>query len=169
LQVLERWRISLLSESTALTLREGLDLYYRANPTFVQNQDLWVGCFRVPWCDLFRHDIMHVMTGYGTSLNHELRLIGFLLTALTWKRPWYYYAESFIVFLELLWQSIRGISWGDVYYDPAKVCQFYIEGIRQGLTVTKKIDAYIDPQNVLYRDLASLRMEYSIQNAGAWD
>jgi ubiquinone biosynthesis protein Coq4 len=158
-----------LSLSPTLTLREGLDLYYRANPTFVQDRDFWVGWFRVPWCDMLRHDIMHVITGYGTTLDHELRLIGFLLTALTWKRPWYYYAESFIVFLELLWQSIRGISWGDMYYNPAKVCQFYVEGIRQGFTVSKKIDAYIDPQNVLHRDLASLRKEYSIQNAGAWD
>jgi ubiquinone biosynthesis protein Coq4 len=158
-----------LNISTNLTLKEGLERYYKANPNFVQNQDLWVGWFRVPWCDMLRHDIMHVITGYGTSLDHELKLIGFLLTALTWKRPWYYYADSFIVFLELLWQSMRGISFGTVYYQPIKVCQFYIQGIWQGFSVSKKIDAYIDPQSILHRDLISLRSEFSIQNAGTWD
>jgi ubiquinone biosynthesis protein Coq4 len=152
-----------------LTLQEGLERYYKANPTFVQNQDLWVGWFKVPWCDMLRHDIMHVITGYGTNLDHELQLIGFLLTALTWKRPWYYYAESFVVFLELLMKSIRKMSWGPIYYNPLEVCRFYIQGVRQGFTVRTKIDAYIDPQSVLHRDLASLRAEYGIQNAGTWD
>jgi ubiquinone biosynthesis protein Coq4 len=152
-----------------LTLQEGLERYYEANPTFVRNQDFWVGWFKVPWADMLRHDIMHVITGYGTNLDHELQLIGFLLTALTWKRPWYYYAESFVVFLELLMQSIRKISWGPTYYNPLQVCRFYVKGVRQGCTVRTKIDAYIDPQSVLHQDLASLREEYGIHNAGTWD
>jgi hypothetical protein len=57
-----------------------------------------------------------------------------------------FYAESFIVFLELLWQSIRGISWEDVYYGPSKVSQFYMEEIQQGFTVSNKIDACIGPK-----------------------
>jgi ubiquinone biosynthesis protein Coq4 len=156
-------------EGQPLTLREGLDRYYQANPDFIQNQDLWVGRMRIPWCDMQRHDIMHIVTGYSTTLDQELRLIGFLLTALTWRRPWYYYAQSFVVFLELLWQSIRGKSWGTRYFNPVQVCQLYIRGVRQGFTVRKKINAYIDPGTVLDRKLESLREEYGIQNAGAWD
>lgn len=91
-----------------LTLRQGLEAYYQANPNFVRDQDLRVGMVQVPWRDMQRHDIMHVVTGYSTALAQELQLIGFLLTSLTWKRPWYYYAQSFVVFLELLWQSIQG-------------------------------------------------------------
>ncbi len=144
------------------TLREGLEHYYRANPDFVQNQDLWVGWFRVSWSDLQRHDIMHVVTGYTTDLDQELQLIGFLLTALTWKRPWYYYAQSLVVFLELLWQSLCGKAWGDQYLHPLQVCWLYGRGLRQGLTIAKKIDAFMDLQVVMERTIESLRMEYGI-------
>ncbi|MBC7971637.1 MAG: hypothetical protein H7Z11_16185 [Verrucomicrobia bacterium] len=153
----------------SLTLRQGLDRYYEANPDFVRDQDLWVGIMRIPWCDMQRHDIMHVVTGYSTALEQELQLIGFLLTSLTWKRPWYYYAQSFVVFLELLWQSIQGKAWGGIYHNPVQVCRLYLKGVKQGLTVHQKINAAIDPSTVLDRDLASLRSEYGIQNAGAWD
>lgn len=151
------------------TLRQGLERYYQANPDFAQNQDIWVGQFRVPWRDLQRHDVMHVVTGYSTDLDQELRLIGFLLTALTWKRPWYYYAQSFVVFLELLWQSMRGQAWGDRYLNPLQVCQFYLKGVQQGCTVRPKINAYLDPETVMDEDLESLRQAYGISNAGAWD
>ncbi|MBW4473291.1 MAG: hypothetical protein KME45_23385 [Stenomitos rutilans HA7619-LM2] len=153
----------------ATTLRQGLERYYQANPDFVRDQDLWVGIMCIPWCDMQRHDIMHVVTGYSTALEQELQLIGFLLTSLTWKRPWYYYAQSFVVFLELLWQSIQGKAWGGIYHNPVQVCQLYLKGVKQGFTVHKKIDAAIDPETVLDRDLASLRSEYGIHNAGAWD
>lgn len=172
MDALETGYLNLTSDEAAgrsLTLRQGLDRYYQKNPDFVQNEDIWVGNFRVPWQDLQRHDIMHLVTGYGTQLEQELQLIGFLLTALTWHRPWYYYAQSFVVFLELLWKSLRGRSWGPRYVNPFKVCQLYFEGVRQGLTVHKKIDAYIDPEIVMHRELNSLRQEYGIQNAGAWD
>ncbi|MBW4523069.1 MAG: hypothetical protein KME16_25810 [Scytolyngbya sp. HA4215-MV1] len=152
-----------------LTLRQGLQRYYQANPTFMRDQDFWVGRFRVPWCDLERHDMMHVVTGYSTQLDQELRLIGFLLTAITWRRPWYYYAQSFGVFLELLGMSLRGRSLGDRYYNPLQVCQLYGRGIVQGWRIGKKIDAYINPETVMERSLRSLREEYGIQNAGAWD
>ncbi len=152
-----------------LTLRQGLERYYQANPAFVRDQDLWVGIMCIPWCDMQRHDIMHVVTGYSTALEQELQLIGFLLTSLTWKRPWYYYAQSFVVFLELLWQSIQGKAWGGIYHNPVQVCRLYLKGVQQGLTVPKKIDAAIDPQTVLDRELTLLRAEYGIQNAGAWD
>lgn len=152
-----------------LTLRQGLERYYEANPDFVRNQDLQVGIMQIPWCDMQRHDIMHVVTGYSTALEQELQLIGFLLTALTWKRPWYYYAQSFVVFLELLWQSIQGKAWGGIYHSPVQVCQLYRKGVKQGLALPKKINAAIDPETVLDRDLESLRSEYGIQNAGAWD
>ncbi|MBW4582375.1 MAG: hypothetical protein KME42_22635 [Tildeniella nuda ZEHNDER 1965/U140] len=151
------------------TLRQGLERYYQANPDFVRDQNLWVGIMCIPWCDMQRHDIMHVVTGYSTALEQELQLIGFLLTSLTWKRPWYYYAQSFVVFLELLWQSLQGKAWGGVYHNPVQVCQLYLKGAKQGLTVHKKIDAYIDPETVLDRSLLLLRSDYGIQNAGAWD
>ncbi|HEY9894811.1 MAG TPA: hypothetical protein V6D34_05250 [Candidatus Sericytochromatia bacterium] len=153
----------------SLTLRQGLERYYQANPDFVRNQDLQVGIMQIPWCDMQRHDIMHVVTGYSTALEQELQLIGFLLTALTWKRPWYYYAQSFVVFLELLWQSIQGKAWGGIYHNPVQVCQLYLKGVKQGLALPKKINAAIDPETVLDRDLESLRSEYGIHNAGAWD
>jgi hypothetical protein len=152
-----------------LTLQQGLERYYQANPAFVRHQDFWVGGFRVPWCDLERHDIMHVVTGYSTQLDQELLLIGFLLTAITWRRPWYYYAQSFVVFLELLGMSLRGRSLGDRYYNPLQVCHLYARGVAQGFHMSKKIDAYIDPATVITRSLRSLREEYGIQNAGAWD
>ncbi len=151
------------------TLRQGLERYYQANPDFVRDRDLWVGIMRIPWCDMQRHDIMHVVTGYSTALEQELQLIGFLLTALTWKRPWYYYAQSFVVFLELLWQSMQGKAWGGIYHNPVQVCRLYWKGVQQGLALPKKIDAAIDPETVLDRDLESLRSDYGIQNAGAWD
>lgn len=134
------------THSHPLTLRAGLEHYYQTNPDFVQNQDLWVGQFRVPWCDLQRHDIMHVVTGYSAELDQELQLLGFLLTALTWKRPWYYYAQSFVVFLELLWQSLWGKAWGDHYINPLQVCWLYGKGIRQGLMIAKKIDGNCSTQ-----------------------
>jgi ubiquinone biosynthesis protein Coq4 len=155
--------------SSSLTLRQGLGRYYAANPGFVQNQDFWVGRVRIPWCDMQRHDIMHVVTGYSTDLDQELRLIGFLLTAITWKRPWYYYVQSIGVFLELLSRSLRGKTLGAVYYNPVQVCQLYLQGVRQGQTVRRKINAYIDPETVLDRELNALRQEYGIANAGAWD
>ncbi|SRR5579883_825010 len=162
-------RSPIASPPRSLTLRQGLERYYQANPDFVRDQDLWVGIMRIPWCDMQRHDIMHVVTGYSTALEQELQLIGFLLTSLTWKRPWYYYAQSFVVFLELLWQSIQGKAWGGIYHNPVQVCQLYLKGVKQGLTVRQKINAYIDPATVLDRDLESLRLDYGIHNAGAWD
>jgi hypothetical protein len=110
-----------------------------------------------------------VNQGYSTALEQELQLIGFLLASLTWKRPWYYYAQSFVVFLELLWQSIQGKAWGGIYHNPVQVCRLYLKGVQQGFTVHQKIDAAIDPETVLDRELESLRSEYGIQNAGAWD
>lgn len=152
------------TQPSSFTLREGLERYYQANPEFVQNQDLWVGRFRVPWCDLQRHDIMHVVTGYNTDLDQELQLIGFLLTALTWHRPWYYYAQSLVVFLELLGQSFRGEAWGDRYFNPLQVCRLYLKGVRQGWTIAKKINAFMDPQQVMDRTIESLRLEYGIRS-----
>jgi ubiquinone biosynthesis protein Coq4 len=151
------------------TLRQGLDRYYRANPQFMRDQDLWVGWLRIPWRDLQKHDIMHVVTGYSTELADELRLIGFLLTALTWKRPWYFYLQSVGVFVELLGRSLLGRHYGPHYYPPRQIFQHYWMGIRQGRRVTKKIAADIDPETVMDRSLASLRDEYGIANAGAWD
>jgi len=156
-------------ENEQISLRAGLERYYLANPHFVQNQDLQVGRIRIPWEDMLRHDIMHVVTGYSTALDQELQLIGFLLTSITWKRPWYYYAQSFVVFLELLGMSLRGKSFSDRYYNPLHVCRLYWRGVKQGLSVHKQIDAYIDPATVMERSLRSLRQEYGIQNAGAWD
>ncbi len=152
--------------SRSMTLREGLTHYYQANPTFAQNQAIQVGIVHIPWQDLLKHDIMHVVTGYNTNLDQELRLIGFLLTSLTWKRPWYYYAQSFVVFLELLRQSICGKTWGSKYYNPVQVCQLYLSGVRQGLTVRQRIDAYLDPDRLLDRTLGSLREEYGIKAFG---
>jgi ubiquinone biosynthesis protein Coq4 len=152
-----------------LTLRQGLDRYYRANPQFTRHQDLWVGWLRIPWRDLQKHDIMHVVTGYGTNLADELQLIGFLLTALTWQRPWYFYLQSIGVFVELLGRSLLGQQYGSRYYSPLQVCRYYGQGIRQGRRVTPKIPANLDPDTVMDRELASLRADYGIANAGAWD
>lgn len=158
-----------VKSSSDLTLRQGLERYYEANPGFVRNQDLWVGWLRIPWQDMLRHDIMHVVTGYSTQLDQELRLIGFLLTAITWRRPWYYYLQSFGVFLELLGMSLRGKSFGDRYFNPIQVCQMYIQGVKQGFTVRRRIDAYINPETVMDQPLGVLRAEYGIANAGTWD
>lgn len=158
-----------VTPSVSLTLRQGLENYYQANPQFIQNCDIWVGWLRIPWRELQKHDIMHVVTGYSTALDQELRLIGFLLTAITWRRPWYFYLQSFGVYLELLWKSLRGKAFGSTYYNPLQVCRFYWEGVRQGTTVHKKIDAYLNPETVMERDLQALREEYGIENAGAWD
>jgi hypothetical protein len=157
-----------LSSSTdpALTLREGLARYYAANPDFIQDRDMQIGPFHIPWQDLLRHDLMHVVTGYSTALDAELQLLGFLLTALTWKRPWYYYVQSLGVFLELLWQSLTGRSWGSKYVNPLQVCQLYYRGIRQGCTVKKKVDAYINPETLMGTRLDTLRFEYGIEDAG---
>ncbi len=152
-----------------LTLRQALERYYAANPTFTRNQDLWVGRIRVPWRDLQKHDIMHVITGYSTELEQELQLIGFLLTAITWKRPWYFYLQSVGVFLELLGRSLTGNTYGDRYLSPLRICRLYGQGIQQGRTVRPKIDAYIDPEPLMDSPVASLRQDYGIANAGAWD
>lgn len=152
-----------------LTLADGLERYYQSNPQFTRDRDLWVGWVRIPWVDLQRHDIMHVVTGYSTELDQELRLIGFLLTALTWKRPWYYYVQSVGVFLQLLSFSLRGKSFGDRYINPLQVCRLYAEGMQQGQRVRQKIDAYIEPSTVMHQSLRSLRQDYGIENAGAWD
>ncbi|MEB3268656.1 MAG: hypothetical protein VKJ09_08965 [Leptolyngbya sp.] len=152
-----------------LTLRQGLARYYRAHPQFVQNQDLWVGWIRIPWADLQKHDIMHVVTGYGTDLVDELRLIGFLLTALTWRRPGYFYLQSIGVFAELLGRSLLGRRFGDRYRWPWQVCHDYWQGVRQGQRVQPKIAANLDPNTVLDRSLTALRQQYGIVNHGAWD
>lgn len=154
---------------THLTLRQGLERYYGANSSLKRYQDLRVGWLYIPWVDLFKHDILHVVTGYGTGLDHELTLIGFLLTAVSWKRPWYFYLQSFGTFLELLLQSCQGKAWGDTYYAPWAVCQCYFKGVCQGFTVKKKINAYLEPNEVLDRSLSDLRDEYGIVNAGSWD
>jgi ubiquinone biosynthesis protein Coq4 len=157
------------NQSVGLTLEEGLKRYYQANPEFVQGKDFWVGWIRIPWCDMHRHDIMHIVTGYSTELDQELQLIGFLLTAITWRRPWYYYLQSFGVFLELLGKSMSGKSLGSTYYNPLEVCRLYFKGVAQGSTVRPKINAYIAPHTVLNRPLQAIRAEYGIHNAGAWD
>ncbi|MEX0270851.1 hypothetical protein AB3R30_17050 [Leptolyngbyaceae cyanobacterium UHCC 1019] len=169
MQPLKSLTVNSVDSTVPLTLQQGLERYYQANPTFVRDRDLQVGILRIPWHDLQRHDIMHVVTGYSTSLDQELRLIGFLLTALTWRRPWYYYLQSIGVFFELLAQSFRGEAWGGNYLNPMQVCRLYLQGIRQGLTVCKKIDAYIQSDRVMGRSLESLRQEYGIANRGAWD
>jgi ubiquinone biosynthesis protein Coq4 len=152
-----------------ITLSQGLDRYYQANPGFTQGKNMQIGWIHVPWEDLQRHDIMHVVTGYSTALDQELQLLGFLLTAITLRRPWYYYLQSFGVFLELLLQSLRGQAWGGKYHSPWQVCQLYRQGVAQGLRVQPKIKASLSPQTVLDRSLESLRQEYNIVNAGAWD
>ncbi|MBF2035062.1 MAG: hypothetical protein IGR92_06150 [Leptolyngbyaceae cyanobacterium T60_A2020_046] len=152
-----------------LTLAAGLDRYYAQNPTFLRNQDLWVGWIRIPWIDLQKHDIMHVVTGYGTHLTDEMRLIGFLLTAVTWRRPWYFYVQSLGVFLEFLVKAQVRQRFGDRPISPGEIWQHYWAGVRQGSRLRKKIDAYLDPETVMARSLADLRQEYGIANAGAWD
>ena len=145
-----------------MTLGQGLEQYYQVNPDFSRDRDLWVGWIRIPWADLQRHDVMHVVTGYSTELAEELQLIGFLLTAITWRRPWYYYVQSLGVFLELLWKSLWGRSFGPNYYSPQRVWSLYFQGVAQGRSVLKKIDARLDPKTVMERSLRSLRAEYGI-------
>ncbi|TVQ19470.1 MAG: hypothetical protein EA367_11640 [Leptolyngbya sp. DLM2.Bin15] len=157
------------SLESSLTLRDGLERYYLANPDVPRGQDIQVGWLHIPWQDLQKHDIMHVVTGYSTALKDELQLIGFLLTALTWKRPWYFYLQSLGVFAELLGRSLLGRRYGADYYWPWHVCRYYRLGIQQGLRVRKKIDAYLDPELMMDRSLTSLRQDYGIRNAGAWD
>lgn len=152
------------------TLRQGLERYYTQNPDFVRDRDLQVGWINVPWRDLQRHDIMHVVTGYSTAIDDEMRLIGFLLTALTRRRPWTYYLQSLGVLVEVLWRACWHQTVGSAtVYRPDEILRFYITGVRQGLTVRPAIDAYIDPATVLDQDLDLLRQQYGIANAGAWD
>lgn len=153
------------------TLRQGLALYYQANPTFVRDRDLQLGWLTIPWRDLQRHDIMHVVTGYSTDLDDEMRLIGFLLTALSWRRPWTYYLQSIGTAIEVFWRSCwsRAVGTEQVRYPPWEILSLYIFGIRQGFTVRKQINAYLDPETVMDEDLGILRHIYGIRNAGAWD
>lgn len=153
------------------TLRQGLQRYYADNPDFVQNQDLDLGLVRIPWRDLQRHDIMHVVTGYGTTLDDEMRLVGFILTGLTWRRPWTYYVQNVGAFLSVLWRSLWGRAVGTetTHYRPLEICRFYFAGVRQGRTVRRPINAYLDPAAVMDQELDALRQHYGIRNAGAWD
>ena len=157
--------------TTPQTLREGLDAYYRANPNFVRDRDLPLGWLTIPWHDLQRHDIMHVVTGYSTALADEMQLVGFLLTALTWRRPWTYYLQSIGVALEITWRASwrQPVGAAAMTYGPIDIVRFYLAGARQGLTVRRRINAYIDPAIVLDQPLADLRRYYGIDNAGAWD
>jgi hypothetical protein len=153
------------------TLRQGLQRYYAENPDFVQNQDLDLGLVRIPWRDLQRHDIMHVVTGYSTDLDDEMRLVGFILTGLTWRRPWTYYVQNIGAFLAVLWRSLwgRAIGTETTHYGPVDICRFYLAGLRQGRTVRHRINAYLDPEAVMDQELDTLRQHYGIHNAGAWD
>ncbi|MGF1461520.1 MAG: hypothetical protein ACFBSG_21160 [Leptolyngbyaceae cyanobacterium] len=160
-----------MNTPTQLTLRHGLQRYYHENPDFVQNQDLDLGLVRIPWRDLQRHDIMHVVTGYDTTLEDEMRLVGFILTGLTWRRPWTYYGQNIGAFLAVLWRSCWGRTVGtaDMEYGPVAIWRFYCAGMRQGLSIRRPINAYLNPEAVMDQDLDSLRHHYGIRNAGAWD
>ena len=57
--------------SAQQTLRQGLTRYYDLNPDFVRDRDLQLGWLTIPWRDLQRHDIMHVVTGYSTAIDDE--------------------------------------------------------------------------------------------------
>ncbi len=153
----------------SLTLRQGLERYYQANPHFVRDRDLYVGWIRIPWADLQRHDIMHVVTGYSTELPQEMRLIGFLLTALTWRRPWYYYWQSLGVFAEIWGRSLLGRRFGTIYYPPGDLWRCYWQGVAQGRRISPKIEASLDPASKLDCSLTALRAEYGIVKADAWD
>ena len=156
--------------TTPQTLRQGLDAYYEANPDFVRDRDLPLGWLTIPWRDLQRHDIMHVVTGYSTALKDEMHLVGFLLTALTWRRPWTYYLQSLGVAVEITWRACwrQSVVAGEMTHGPVDIVRFYLAGVQQGLTVRRRIDAYIDPATVLDRPLDDLRQDYGIENAGAW-
>ncbi len=153
------------------TLREGLAAYYGANPNFVRDRDLQLGWLSVPWCDLQRHDIMHIVTGYSATLKDEMHLVGFLLTALTWRRPWRYYLQSIGTALEITGRACWRQPVGDepMTHSPLEIVRFYLMGVRQGLTVRQRIRADIDPATVMDQSLESLRQQYGIANAGAWD
>ncbi|MEM9814887.1 MAG: hypothetical protein AAF827_00525 [Cyanobacteria bacterium P01_D01_bin.6] len=161
----------MMTLKTNQTLRQGLQRYYAENLDFIQNQDLDLGLVRIPWRDLQRHDIMHVVTGYNTTLDDEMRLVGFILTGLTWRRPWTYYVQNIGTFLEVLWRSLWGRTVGTAtaQYSPLAICRFYLAGMRQGRTVRRRIDAYLDPEAVMDQNLDTLRQYYGIRNAGAWD
>lgn len=153
------------------SLRQGLQKYYRNNPEFTRDRDLQLGWLRIPWQDLQRHDMMHVVTGYSTALDDEMQLVGFLLTALSWRRPWTYYVQNIGVVMEILWRSCWGQAVGasQMQYRPIDILRFYLAGVRQGLSIRQPIDAYIDPETVMDEDIESLRQTYGIKNAGAWD
>lgn len=153
------------------TLRQGLEKYYQANPTFIRGSDFHLGWLTFPWRDLERHDAMHVVTGYSTNLDEEMRLIGFLLTSLTWRRPWYYYLQSIGTAIEIIWRACWGRAVGTEKerYSPLELLRLYLAGVKQGTTVRETIDAYIDLSTVMDRDLDSIRETYGIENAGAWD
>ncbi len=54
-------------------------------------QSRYLGCWRrIPWRELKKHDIMQIVIGYSSDLAQKLWLIGFLLTAITWRRPSYF-------------------------------------------------------------------------------
>lgn len=161
----------MMTSPTQQTLRQGLQRYYAENPDFIQNQDLDLGLVRIPWQDLQRHDIMHVVTGYNTTLDDEMRLVGFILTGLTWRRPWTYYVQNVGALLAVLWRSLWGHAVGTetIQYSPFAICRFYFAGMRQGLTVRHAINAYLDPAVVMDQELDTLRRHYGIRNAGAWD
>ena len=114
---------------------------------------------------------MHVVTGYSTALVDEMHLVGFLLTALTWRRPWTYYLQSIGVVLEVTWRACWRQSVGAeaMTYGPVDIVRFYLAGVQQGLTVRRRINAYIDPAAVLDQLLDDLCRYYGIYNAGAWD
>ena len=153
------------------TLRQGLENYYRSNPEFTRDSDLQLGWLRIPWRDLQRHDIMHIVTGYNTTIDDEMRLIGFLLTGLSWCRPWTYYVQHIGSATEIFWRSCWGQAVGNspMPYRPLDIIRFYLTGIKQGLRVHQQIDAYIDPATAMDQDLKTLRQTYGIKNAGAWD
>ncbi len=153
------------------TLRQGLQRYYQSNPDFVRDRDLQFGWLTVPWRDLQRHDIMHVVTGYSTTLDDEMRLVGFLLTALTWRRPWTYYLQSVGAVMEVFWRACWGqaVESAPMQYRPLDILRLYFTGVRQGLRVRRPINAYLDPDAVMDHHLADLRQTYGIRNAGAWD
>ena len=157
--------------TTPQTLREGLEAYYQAHPDLVCDRDLQLGWLTIPWCDLQRHDMMHVVTGYSTALKDEMHLVGFLLTALTWRRPWTYYLQSIGVAIEVTWRACwrQSVGTETMIYSPVEIIRFYLAGVRQGLTVRHRINAYIDPETVLDRPLDDIRRDYGIENAGAWD
>ncbi|NER79638.1 MAG: hypothetical protein F6K42_08660 [Leptolyngbya sp. SIO1D8] len=153
------------------TLRQGLQRYYQTHPDFVRDRDLQLGWLTIPWRDLQRHDIMHVVTGYSTDLDDEMRLVGFLLTGLSWRRPWTYYVQNIGTLMEVLWRTAWGQAVGteQVKYRPHQILRFYWAGVQQGLRVRRPINAYLDPNAVMDQELRTLRQAYGIQNAGAWD